>query len=230
MGMKILVYSPHSHLHELAAVTMPNKREYCERHGYEFQTHELGGQGINIEGQYGYRRMECVLEKLKNEAWDWIWVVGIDVLITNLTVKLETIADEQFGLIHSCDALDPCLACMDSFLVNIKAIPLLEAVLSYRDSPIGGLQEQSTTFALCQDPQFAGIRKLLPQRVLNSYQYKAPNMIIYAHCGDRWKSGIDSLGQSGEWQPGDFVLHAGATNSWQFKVDYLGSFMTKVQR
>ncbi len=228
--MKILVYSPYSHLEELAALTVPNKQEYCTRHGYEFQTHELGGEGINIEGQYGYRRMGFVLEKLKNESWDWIWVVGIDVLITNMVVTLESIVDENYGLIHSCDALDPCLACMDSFLVNAKAIPLLEAVMGHRDNPIGGLQEQSTTFALAQDERFSGIRKVLPQRVMNSYQYQAPNMIVYQPHGSNWVNGIDSLGQSGEWKPGDFVLHVAATNSVEFKVAFIRDFLTKVQR
>lgn len=228
--MKILVYCPYSHLHELAALTIPNKQEYCQRHGYEFQTHELGGEGINIEGQYSYRRMGFLLEKLKSEGWDWVWVSGLDVLITNLTIKLESIIDENFGLIHSCDAMDPCLACMDSYLVSPKAIPLLESVMSYRNNPIGGLQEQSTTIALVQEERFRGIRKLLPQRVMNSYQYRAENMTPYAGSGENWVKGIDSMGESGEWQPGDFVIHVGATNSWEFKVVFIRNFLGNIQR
>lgn len=228
--MKTLVYCPYSHLHELAALTLPNKQEYCQRHGYEFQTHELGGEGINIEGQYSYRRMGFVLEKLKTEGWDWIWVSGLDVLITNMTIKLESMMDDAYGLIHSCDALDPCLACMDSYLVSPKAIPLLECVMSHRENPIGGLQEQSTTFALSQEERFQGIRKVLPQRVMNSYQYKAENMTPYGAHGSNWREGIDCMGNSGEWQPGDFVIHVGATNSWEFKVAFIRNFLTNVQR
>ncbi len=228
--MNILVFCPWSHLHELAALTIPNKEEYAALHGYEFQTHELGGEGINIEGEYGYRRMGFTLEKLKRGEWDWIWVVGLDVLVTNMAIKLESIIDDNFGLIHSADALDPCLACMDSFLVSPKAIPLLEDVMSYRDNPIGGLQEQSTTFALAEAPPFAGVRKLLPQRVMNSYQYQSPNMVVYGHTSPNWVKGIDSLGNSGEWQPGDFVLHVAATNSVEFKVAFIREFLPKVQR
>jgi len=217
-------------LEELAALTIPNKQEYCRINGYEFQSHELGGEGINIEGKYGYRRMGFVLDKLKQGGWDWIWVCGLDVLITNMNVKLESIIDDKYGLIHSCDALDPCLACMDSYLVSPKAIPFLECVMSYRDDPIGGLEEQSTAFALAREERFAVIRKLLPQRTMNSYQYKSPNMVVYGPHGANWVNGVDSLGNSGEWQPGDFVIHVGATNSWQFKVDFIRDFLPKVQR
>lgn len=230
--MKMLVYCPYSNLQELAELTMPNKREYCETNGYGFETHELGGAGINIVGQYTFRRMGFVLDKLKNgewDKWDWIWVCGLDVLITNMLIKLESIADGEFGLIHSCDALDPCLACMDSYLVSRKAIPLLEAVMSHRDNPIGGMLEQSTTYALVNEERFKGIRKLLPQRVMNSYQYKAENFTPYNHCGPGWPSGTDCLGHSGEWQPGDFCIHVGATNSVEFKLGFIREFLKNVQ-
>ena len=233
MPMKILVYCPYSHLHELAALTMPNKLEYCGIHHYVFQTGELGGEGINIDGQYTFRRMGFVLDRLKNGEWDgydWIWVCGLDVLVTNMKIKLESIVDDDFGLIHICDALDPCLACMDSYLVSRKAIPLLEAVMSHRNNPIGGLLEQSTTYELVKEERFKGIRKLLPQRVMNSYQYNAPNFTPYGHCGPNWSKGIDALGQSGEWEPGDFVIHVGAINSWEFKVAFIKEFLKNVQR
>lgn len=231
--MKMLVYCPYSNLHELAELTMPNKLEYCITNGYRLETHELGGEGLNIDGRYTFRRMGFVLEKLKNGEWDkydWIWVCGLDVVITNMNIKLESIADPDYGLIHSCDALDPCLACMDSYMVSRKAIPLLECVMSYKDNPIGGLLEQSTTFELVKQDRFKGIRKLLPQRVMNSYQYKAENFTPYAHCGPNWPNAIDSLGQSGEWQPGDFVIHVGATNSVEFKLGFIREFLKNVQR
>ena len=232
-AMKILVYCPYSNLHELADLTMPNKVEYCDTHGYGFDTHELGGEGINIEGQYTFRRLGFVVDKLKNgewDEWDWVWVCGLDVLITNMKIKLESIVDDNFGLIHSCDALEPCLACMDSFLVSRKSIPLLECVMSYRDNPIGGLLEQSTTFSLVKEERFKGIRKLLPQRVMNSYQYKSENFTPYNHCGPNWPDAMDSLGHSGEWQPGDFVIHVGATNSVEFKLGFIREFLKNVQR
>lgn len=231
--MNIMVYCPYSNLHELAELTMPNKLEYCGTHHYVFQTDDLGGEGMNIEGKYTYRRMGMVLDKLKNgewDRWDWVWVCGLDVLVTNMRIKLESIADPAYGLIHSCDALDPCLACMDSYLVSRKAIPLLECVMSYRDNPIGGLLEQSTTYAVVQQDRFKGIRKLLPQRVMNSYQYGAENFTPYVHCGPNWPNATDSLGFSGEWQPGDFVIHVGATNSVEFKLQFIRGFLKNVQR
>lgn len=223
--MKILVLSPYSPaLEELASLTLPNKRKYCERHGYEFVAPPLEDAGINSVAMYGFRRLPMVIEKLKTGDYDWIWVAGCDVIVTNQAIKLESITDENYGMIVSAEALT---VCMDSFLVSPRCILFLERVMSHREKPIGDFHEQSTIEELVKLDEFKGIRKVVPQRVMNSYRYSTMDM--YGFLSERFLTGTDSLGFSGEWQPGDFVFHCPGHNEIDFKVNIIKEILEKVQ-
>lgn len=204
--MKICVFSPFSNLAELAAITVPNKQKYCARHGYYFVTGPLGGTGCNEAEMYGFkRRMPLVIDMLKTDTYDWIWVVGVDVLITNLAVKLESIVDDDFGMVVG---VEPNGVGMDSYLVRKQkgGLEFLELVASFRNKPVGPAHEQSTIEFLCkQHPEYLKVLKLIPQRKLNAYRYSTLHQYAFIHPG--FLTGIDLLGNSGEWQPGDFVLH-----------------------
>jgi hypothetical protein len=45
---------------------------------------------------------------------------------------------------------------------------------------------------------------LYPQKKFNSYLYSE---IYYPHHGERFWQGIDTLGNSGKWELGDFLIH-----------------------
>jgi hypothetical protein len=70
-----------------------NKREYCERHGYTL----LIPRTINPKyvdpqshaGGFSWSRLEYLRDSLLN--YEWVWTVGADTLITNMTKKLEGI-------------------------------------------------------------------------------------------------------------------------------------------
>lgn len=205
--MKICVFNPFSNLKELAEITVPNKRKYCERHGYDLLNPPLGGTGCNEQEMYGFRRrMPLVVEMLKSNTYDWIWVVGVDVLITNLSITLDSIIDNDYGMIVGADVMG---VGMDSYLIRSQngGLELLEKVVSFKDKPIGAQHEQSTIDSLCkQEPELLKkVIKLIPQRRLNAYKYANLHQYEFLHPG--FVTGTDCLGNSGEWQPGDFVLH-----------------------
>ena len=72
-----------------------NKKPYCERHGYhlevvrsirpKFQDPNSHAGGIS------WSRLEHMAEMVESGNWDWVWVVGCDTLVTNMTIKLESI-------------------------------------------------------------------------------------------------------------------------------------------
>jgi len=204
--MKICVFSAFTDMiPELVAATEPLRRYYCMKHGYEFLTQPLPGTGCNEDEKYGFKRLSLVIELLKSNAYDWIWVVGCDVLITNLNIKLESLIDDAFGMVVGTE---PTGSGMDSYLVQRKrgGIELLEKLLTYRLAPIGCAHEQSTLDALIkEDPEVTKTVKLLPQRKLNAYKYES--LSAYGFLSPGFLTGTDFLGNSGEWQPGDFVLH-----------------------
>jgi len=206
--MKICVFSPFSNLKELAEITVPNKANYCVRHGYDFLIKPLGGTGCNEIEMYGFRRrMPLVIELLKANIYDWIWVVGVDVLVTNLAIKLESIVDDNYGMVVGTEPLG---VGMDSYLIRKQkeGLEFLERVVSFMEKPIGAFHEQSTIDTLCrQEPEFSKVVKRVPQRTLNSFQYAKTNLNVYGYISAGFVTGTDCLGNSGEWQPGDFVLH-----------------------
>lgn len=204
--MKICVFTATTGMiPELVAVTEPFKTQYCKQHGYEFRTGKLDGTGDNETEKYGFKRLALIADLLKEDLYDWIWVCGCDVLITNRQIKLESLIDENFGMVIGTE---PTGCGMDSFLIRKShgGLELVERLYEYRSKPIGGAHEQSTLDALMkEDPSLLKVVKLLPQRMLNAYKYKSLSQ--YGFLSQGFVTGTDFLGNSGEWQPGDFVLH-----------------------
>ena len=75
-----------------------NKREYCLRHGYHLETiHSIRpkfNDPSSHAGGFTWSRLEHMAEMVESGKYDWVWVVGADTLITNLTIKLEDIIAE----------------------------------------------------------------------------------------------------------------------------------------
>lgn len=182
-------------LGEMAALTLPNKFAYCQRHGYALHVEEWDGTGWP-----GFYRLAVLMHLLRCAYFDWVLWLGTDCLITNLSTKIESLADANYGLIVSADFTQIQL---DSFLVQRErgGLALLEEVWRHRDHPIGKWEEQSTLAAIAPD----GVVKVLPQRAMNSFDHRYyPN---WPYGRQRIEAGIDCNGHDGRWQPGDFVFH-----------------------
>ena len=196
--MRIALYTMHGPaIAEMSAITVPNKIEYCQRHGYSYFQEPFTGAMWP-----GFERLPPLIGLLKSKLFDWVFWLGTDCLITNLHVRLESILDPKFGIVIAVDAFD---IQMDSLLVRAadeRAISLLEKVFSMRDKPAGIHEEQSSMSAIMRQPEFGGCVKLVPQRTMNSYEYR-----LYTELGLKYISGTDLLGTHGEWSRGDFVYH-----------------------
>lgn len=198
--MRFCLYTMHApSLAEMSAMTVPNKIEYCQRHGYSyFQEPYTGAMWP------GFERLPPLIGLLKSKLFDWVFWLGTDCLITNLNQKLESIAalDPRAGLVISVDAFD---LQMDAFLVRAsdsRAIALLERVFDMRHNPPGTHEEQSSLSSIFRQPEFGDCVKLMPQRVMNSFEYR-----LYPELGGKYLTGTDMLGTHGEWVRGDFVFH-----------------------
>src|SRR5271154_783693 len=217
--MIICVFTAFTGLPDVAAlntVTMPRKAKYCSRHGYHLETAPLPGTGGNAQEMYGFKRLALVIDLLKRVDYDWVWVTGCDILITNPEIKLETLIDDDFGMVAGTDAT----GCgMDSYLIRKShgGLELIERLLTFKDRPVGLLHDQSTLDHLWQEPEVKKVVKLIPQRLMNSYKYGSLHQ--YRFLSEGFFTGTDFLGNSGEWQPGDFVLHTPGLPNVQQKLD-----------
>lgn len=77
-----------------------NRGQYCFRYGYDLRVcraslPEFQVNGAHVGG-YSYSRLKMLLRMAESSAYEWIWCVGCDTLVTNFNIKLEDIiADSQ---------------------------------------------------------------------------------------------------------------------------------------
>lgn len=186
-------------LGDMAKITVPNKVEYCRRHGYDYYQVPFTGE---CHSWPGYDRIPYLIALLKSGEYDWIFWLGCDALITNLSIKLEELTDRNFGMVISTDAFE---VQMDSFLVQPRrgGIELMEEIWATRDGKHGPNYEQSNLARKIETGKFRPVVKLVPQRVMNSFDYS----LYPASWGARYGTATDRLGTNGQWQPRDFVFH-----------------------
>jgi hypothetical protein len=177
---------------ELGEVTWPIKEAYAEKHGYGAycRTEDFVSKPVHFE------KLVIMLDIMNaNSDLEWVWWLDNDAIITNDVIKLESIADPDFHVIITTD-----IASLNSgsFMVRntTQGRGWLEFILAkglehYKDNRWPE-QQPMTDFYV----KFEDIIKVVPQRTMNSYEYSIYGVPPY-----------DQLDTSGQWEPGDFVLH-----------------------
>lgn len=186
---------------DLAYYTYDNNLvEYAKRHSYIIACKQ---DNFSTEYLIYFEKIKFILDTFKdNPDLDWIWWLDCDAMVTNYNIKLENIIDNDYDVIMSTDFNG--LNC-GSFLVknSNKGKAWLEMIFSQRyvykfySHP---WPEQIIIMETARN--YTEILKVVPQKTFNSYYYSLYGS-NYGHDG----SGLDRLGTSGNWQPGDFVIH-----------------------
>lgn len=178
---------------DLADLTDAPKREYCERHGYQFH--------VLKEKKYsdcmGFNKIGYVLDLFRqNPDIDWLLFSECDATITNLTITIDDKVDNDYHFIIPVDRLNLNAG---NFLVRntIEGRAYLGMIMShepeYRDKEWAEQQVIIDTIG-----EYMDTVKIVPQRYMNSYEQEP-----YDYCDIR----VDILGNSGEWASGDWIVH-----------------------
>lgn len=178
----------------LALITIySNMAEYALSHGYDLVI--LRGSDPKHE-YFPLFRLREIFWIATARIYDCVYVVGADVMITNMTIPLSQFIDDKFKMVLSTD----CNGWQsDSMLVSRPAAGFIDEVITrfdeFKDSKF---KEQDGMFEIAK--AHPGLVKVLPQRAMNSYNYD-----LYPARGGR--DGKDIQGNDGQWQPGDFLIH-----------------------
>ena len=178
---------------DLADLTDQPKQEYCDRHGYKFF--------VLKEQKYsncmGFNKIGFVLELFEQHPdIEWLLFSECDATITNLTIKIEDKIDNDYHFIVPVDRLNINAG---NFLVrnspegNSYLKSIMNSEPKYQDSMWA---EQG--FIIDTIDQYSSIVKLVEQKYMNSYIQEP-----YDYCDIR----TDIFGNSGEWTPGDWIVH-----------------------
>ena len=240
----VLVKAHNSIYEELAKFTAyDNKKKYCEKHGYHFVVsgdcgEELAGKPMyaglppipNNSIPVGWGKIFVIkdaMEKYPNS--EWIFNTDCDVMITNMTIKLEEIiskiADQNTHIIIPTDING--INCGNMFVRNspigkafldtiISGMPLYRNWYMFenqliQDLFVGTHLEED---GIHQTGTFWGrVGKVVPQKIFNSYDYKnLPKLKNRPHFND-------ITGNNGQWEKGDFMIQWPSTDlNYRLKV------------
>lgn len=178
---------------DLADITDKPKREYCERYGYKFF--------VLKENKYsdimGFNKIGYILDLLNtNPDVEWLLFSECDATITNVAIPLEDKIDNNFHVIIPVDRLNlnaGNLLIRNSTEGRAYLQMIMDSEAKYKEAEWAEQQIMIDTI-----DNYTNIVKIVEQRYMNSY-IQAP----YDYCDVR----TDVLGNSGEWQVGDWILH-----------------------
>ena len=216
---------------------LKNKKVYCERHGYVLKHYEDGAESLVGKPMragnppipedhlpIGWAKVYAMKDAFeKYPDCEWIFNTDCDVMITNMTIKLEDIVNEctKDANVHviipaDCNGIN----CGNMFIKNspigkafldtiIAGMPLYRNWYMFENQLI---QDLCVGTHLTEQGVKAGgtlwgrVIKILPQRVFNSYDYKKIPLLK-----DRPQYN-DILGHDGQWKEGDFIIQWPSTD------------------
>ena len=178
---------------DLAALTDAPKREYCDRYGYQFH--------VLTEMKYstitGFNKIHFALDLFKQHPEiEWLLFSECDAMITNLNIRIEDRIDNDYHFIVPVDRLNinsGNFLARNSEQGRAYLQMIVDSETAYKD--VAWAEQQVIIDSI---EQYQDIVKIVPQKYMNSYEPE-----IYDYCDARF----DVLGNSGAWEPGDWIVH-----------------------
>jgi hypothetical protein len=180
---------------ELAALTLPTKHAYCDRHGYTLRVRDLSAV-------VWAERNSQQLEELQNT--DWLFFVACDAAVMNPSISLESILSQWPGATFLI-ARDPYFLNNDVWLArNCPAmVKFFDQVIEDVRSGLAPNDQESMQF---RAPMLGGGLRIVPQRTFNSFPYDEP---AYQRKQDGYLNSVDNIERlGGPYRAPDFILHA----------------------
>ena len=178
---------------DLAALTDQSKQEYCDRYGYQFH--------VLTEMKYstitGFNKIHYALDLFKQHSEiEWLLFSECDAMITNQTIKIEDRVDNDYHFIVPVDRLN---LNSGNFLVrnSEQGRAYLQMIID-REESYKTVEWAEQQVIIDSIEEYQNIVKIVPQKYMNSYEPE-----IYDYCDARF----DILGNSGAWEPGDWIVH-----------------------
>ena len=204
-----IITSVSENIRDVATLTLPNKAEYCLRHGYS-----LVADNQPYETAVGRTDLLCHYF----DRFDLIWTLDADAILTNMAVP-----------IHSLECLGPHVTVCEEGIVawnrlncgsmvwrnTTKARLLLHWIADDRDRWAGLACGWQTLLGTNADA-LGDVLTVAPLRSFNSCVWNRP------------ANSHDEIG--GHWQAGDLVYHPCGVFPREEKLRWLSKALGEVQR
>lgn len=175
---------------QVRQITVPAMIEYADRHGYDFDM--LNGEYMPELGHIVWQKIRWIRDWLAGSSVDYVWVVDLDILITNHTIPLTDFLDATYT-IHMAKDVSGNLNCGSFLLKNCEqALRWLDSILSLQSETTS---EQHAILELHKAPLWSGLTNILPHPSLNSTRWE-----LYPSLG---RQSVED----GQWEPGHLLCH-----------------------
>lgn len=206
----LIVTSVSANIAEMAALTVPNKAEYCLRHGYSLLVENMPYELVVAKVSRWARHFE---------QFDIVWTLDADAVITNMGPA-----------IHGLDCLGPHVTVCEENIVDWNYVNCGSVV--WRDTPvtldvmasIDADEPRWRTFP-CIWQTWMGIVAQKRPDAIKVAPTRSFNSVAWNHPG-----GSATYSPGSHWQPGDLVYHPCGMFPHEAKLDAVRDAMTKVVR
>lgn len=176
------------------ALGIKNKRHYCSLHGYDFI---YSNRSLDSSRHPAWSKILLIKKVIDQGKYDWVFWTDADSLITNHTIKLESLIDKNYAIILNGEGNDVCSG--QVLIKNCKwSIDFLNRVYNHKEFINHPIWENAAfNFEYANNIKKANERiKLIEQRKINSF---APEVLakVFGVLGN------DKIC----FQPGDFIIH-----------------------
>lgn len=190
-----------------------NKKLYCEKYNYKAYLLDTNTATVDPNNNYIYDKLGYLdpetygvsyikvvgLQKIMHDNPDHEWLMWCDgdALITNFNIKIESFLDDNYHFIISPDinSISAGIFCIRNSDLGRKYI---NTMVYYKNH---FMHEQD--FMIKTYDMFKDFIKIVPMRTFNSYCFS--DYPIYGKYDNPTTK--DGLGYSGQWEPGDFIMH-----------------------
>jgi hypothetical protein len=194
---------------DLATLTVPNKLEYCLRHGYSL----LIDNAPYAEATRSTHRICDYLD-----TFDLVWTLDCDAIITNMAQRIE----EMPGLGPHMTVCEEGIVewnrinCGSMVWRNTRETRALLHAIAQRVDEWQGLACGWQTWLQAASITPAEVMTVAPLRAFNSCVWNRP------------ANARDEIG--GHWRPGDLVYHPCGVFPMAERIRWLGDALQQVQR
>jgi hypothetical protein len=199
----------------IAELTVPNKIEYCNRHGYSFL--EVCDEKLPEGYHPAFSKFSLALRCLP--FCDWVFYNDVDTIIMNQNIKLESFIDNNYDFIISYDING---INSSNWLIKNSAWAYNFLMKSFNRKEFHDYKGWADQVSLINTWVYSGEAiektKLVPQKQFNSY--------LYETFGRNDEGNLPHWPQ-GQFQRGDFMLHLCGQTMDQRK-DYIEKYIKEV--
>lgn len=206
----LIVTSVSANIAEMAALAVPNKAEYCLRHGYSLLVENLPYEQANGNVSRLARHFD---------QFDIVWTLDADAVITNMGTA-----------IHELDCLGPHVTVCEENIVAWNRVNCGSVVWRATDDTREVLAHIDKDEALCRQlpcgwqswmgavsQEYPDLVTVAPTRAFNS--------VAWTHPG-----GSATYSPGSHWQPGDLVYHPCGVFPHEAKLDAVRAALAQVVR